>query len=199
MYFAIWPSPSTWVATLATAFVVKAMDDAIDRPRDDALGLFNWANQLGPSLTVYTIVIEAVAMVSNRNVAISFLAGSYVVGMLSNMRDRMPSGLRGWQEAVLVGGLTLWWLQSRWHLVLGAAAIMFVIQLMDDALDRTTTILWANTVWVRVYLIIVSTIAAGYLAPSLAVTGLLVWLGYTAIELAFRYNAGRRHIGDAHD
>lgn len=121
------------VAVLLTGAAVKLADDVLDRHLDACRGRITSYNLLQEGSTTYALAFLAVAAALDPPRATSLFAAAYAVGMVGTAGERLPSGLKGYQESLLLlGGLGLWW---GWQEIVSSLAVVGAWQLIDDMLD----------------------------------------------------------------
>lgn len=184
MFIGIFPSLREVLAVASCAITVKWMDDAVDAPRDQALGLPNWGGRLGRSLTVYAVAGAVLAMVLDRRWTVALLASAYVVGMAGQWRERQGSGLLGWQESLLAAALATAYLGVG-RLWIASLLSMLAIQLGDDWIDGCRSIAWLGGRREQAFWALVAASAALWFKPTLGGTVLVVWLIYAGVEAAW--------------
>lgn len=131
------PAWATLVRDLGAAFLtglaVKIMDDFMDAPLDQCRGLQTVAQRLGTASLPYALAAIAAGAALNHRWAISLFLASYALGMAVDLGRRLPTGLLGYQEALVALGASL----VLYGPVRTAAAVAIVtaIQMTDDLLD----------------------------------------------------------------
>lgn len=123
------------VAILCAGMAIRLMDDVVDRASDKSIGLVTSVDQLADTALVYALAALATgAFLAPALVGALFLA-AYAVGMGGDLKRRLPSGLSGYQESVLVIAIGIAgagvWIMS-W-----AVAVMVALQAIDDLRDLT--------------------------------------------------------------
>lgn len=118
-----------------TGITIKMMDDFIDEDFDHLIGIFNLTKELGPGIVSYILLIFSLAIVLNPKVATSLFFVSFSIGMVGNLTAKMPSGLYGYQESIIVLILALF--LSGTKEVFSSLFLITAIQLWDDYLDYT--------------------------------------------------------------
>lgn len=123
---------SSLAAAALAALAVKLMDDTLDEPRDLAAGRANWATRLDGGAASYALALLALSAGLDGRLAAAVLLAAFGVGMRGG-RERLPLGLRAWQESVLALGLAVWLCGPR----LAAAAVLAAVcaQAADDVID----------------------------------------------------------------
>lgn len=134
-------------AVLFVAFAVKLMDDFMDLRHDVQLGVPSLAERLGEATLPYALMLLAMAALFDPRVAIPLFTASYAVGMALDLNRMLPSGLYGWQEAliaVVLGVALAGPIEQLWSVV----AIGFV-QCVDDIQDAKRDVLTGSSNLVR--------------------------------------------------
>jgi len=113
--------------------VIKIMDDYIDRDIDELKGQWNIASIFKRAILPYSLVLVIISLYLNFSEAVSIFAASYFLGMCNELNERLPSGLKGWQEGVLLLLFTTY--MNSLQECLAALLIVCSIQFIDDFLD----------------------------------------------------------------
>lgn len=123
------------ISVLLCAIAVKLVDDFLDRDMDTRAGSRNLAVRFGNGTVIYAMLALAVAASLNAMISIPLFLASYSIGMCNDLKQSFPSGLRGWQESLLVVllGIILW----GWEMMLFSLLFVSSIQLFDDYLDMS--------------------------------------------------------------
>jgi len=134
-----------FISILFTGIVVKIMDDYMDREFDELVNNENTTKILGLGMLPYAIFIFSLACILDLATAISLFFASFTTGMVWNLNAKMPSGMHGYQESliIIVLGLILFGAVEMFSSLL----LIFAIQLWDDYVDynkdRYSTKNWA--------------------------------------------------------
>ncbi len=115
-------------AILLTALVIKCLDDYLDQDSNNPL-----LTALGRGDVVYFVLGILIAAALDFSLVFSLFSASYIVGMFFDMKTKLPSGLPGWVESIIV--ITLSIIFTGLTSTLWAVMIIFSIQLLDDLLD----------------------------------------------------------------
>lgn len=120
-------------AILLCGWVVKMMDDFLDLRYDILQGEQSLAVRLGEGTLPYSLLLFCFAVLIEPATACSLLLGAYACGMAGDLERQLPSGLKGYQEALaaLLFGL----LFLPWHAVVWGASVMLAVQAVDDLAD----------------------------------------------------------------
>lgn len=121
------------VAIFLSGWVIKMMDDFLDLRYDILHGDQSLAVRLGEGTLPYSLLLFCLAVLVEPATACSLFLGAYAVGMAGDLERQLPSGLYGYQEALLA--LLLGLLFLPWHAVVWGAAIMLAVQAVDDLAD----------------------------------------------------------------
>lgn len=116
-----------------TGLVIKLMDDFLDQDLDRLKGEENFSRIIGRGILPYSLVIIILALYFNFNESVSYFAASYFLGMAYDDRERLPSRLFGWQEGLIVLGISI--LLTSLKDTLSALILILLIQLFDDYVD----------------------------------------------------------------
>lgn len=127
------PLAKEFLAVFLTGLVIKLTDDFIDREYDILLGRQNFTNVLGAGILPYAIVIFSLACLLEPQTSISLFFSSYIIGMTAEYSTKMPSGLYGYQESLIM--LSLGILVLGYIEMFSSLFIMWTIQLWDDLYD----------------------------------------------------------------
>lgn len=129
---------SEWVAAFISAALcsvaVKLLDDYLDREIDEACGEPNSVNRLGEGAVAYCLPALASSVAFQPEIGACLFFASWAVGMYHDLNASFPSGLRGWQESLLVC-LTGWYLFT-WQSMLWTILLAGGVQLFDDIVDQ---------------------------------------------------------------
>ncbi|NLJ84023.1 MAG: hypothetical protein GX336_03830 [Halanaerobiaceae bacterium] len=113
--------------------VIKIMDDFIDKEIDEFKGQWNITSIFKRAILPYSLVLTIISLFLNFSEAVSGFAASYLLGMSSGLNERLPSGLKAWQEGLIFLLLSIY--MSSVGDSLAALLIISTIQLIDDFLD----------------------------------------------------------------
>lgn len=127
------PLVSKIFAVFLTGLVIKMMDDFIDSEYDDMLGKRNLSNVLGRGILPYAIFIFSLACLLDPRTSIGLFFSSYILGMVTDYNVKMPAGLYGYQESLIV--LSLGILLLGFSEITSSLFIMGFVQLWDDLCD----------------------------------------------------------------
>ncbi|HHX02245.1 MAG TPA: hypothetical protein GX739_06200 [Firmicutes bacterium] len=111
-------------ATVLTAIAVKWLDDCIDEKHP--------TNSVR-SGAAYSLLAILVAAILDLPLTIALFSACYVIGMFTSMTQKLPSGLPGWLESMLIlifaavycGLAATFW----------SVLVIYSVQLLDDLLD----------------------------------------------------------------
>ena len=122
-----------WMIIFLTGIVVKLMDDYLDQELDKIEGKFTLAVILDKAIVPYSLLCMVICMTINPKLAGSLFLASYIIGMGSNLKQRLPLGLSAFQEFVIFGlfGLIIFGITE----MLSSLLIIIFIQFIDDFLD----------------------------------------------------------------
>lgn len=116
--------------------VIKLMDDYFDEELDYLLEKKTLAMRLQTSTLPYSLLLFTLAVLLIREMAISLFLASYILGMHSELEERQPSGLKGYQESLLL--TLLLFLTIHPLEVMTSFSIILTIQIIDDYVDYYT-------------------------------------------------------------
>ncbi|MBP2649494.1 MAG: hypothetical protein H6Q74_319 [Firmicutes bacterium] len=133
MWPAMYNCTAVVLAVIFCAVAVKLTDDYLDIEYDIACHKFNLARYFGSGTVIYAMLFLAVAASFNATVSLMLFMASYAVGMFSDLNTRMPSGLLGWQESILVIIVSV--IIYGWQLSGFSLLIIFAVQCLDDCID----------------------------------------------------------------
>lgn len=119
------------VATVAAA--VKLMDDVLDAPHDRVRGAPNWAESLGRSATPYAMLLLVIGTAAHGPLAAALFLAAYAWGMAGDWRQKMPSGMQGWQESALA--LAVSWAAAGTADTVLAISLVGALHWIDEWLD----------------------------------------------------------------
>lgn len=120
-------------AVFLTGLAVKLMDDFLDLRTDLQAGIPSAGERLGEATLPYALLLLALGALMDVRVAVPLFTASYAVGMAFDLSRVLPSGLYGWQEALLAVGAGAAFAgpaQQLW-----ALAVVAFVQCMDDIAD----------------------------------------------------------------
>jgi hypothetical protein len=121
------------IGLILIGFVIKLMDDFLDQDLDSLKGEWNFAGKLGRGILPYSLVLIIIALYLNFMESVSFFAASYTLGMVYDVKDRLPSHLRSWQEGLIVCLISIY-LTNLWE-TFTALILILLIQFIDDFFD----------------------------------------------------------------
>lgn len=133
----MWPEIFEFLSTAAAVACcsasIKLADDYLDKEYDIAAGKTNWAEVLGRGTMLYAMFLLAISAGLNTKLSLSLFLASYIIGMFSSMREKLPSRLNGFQESLvaLIFGLVFF----DWNSMLFSLSFVAAVQLFDDYLD----------------------------------------------------------------
>lgn len=113
---------------------VRWLDDGLDWPRDRAMGRPNWVRCFGRGIHVYAALVLVLAAGVHAATAVPVFLASYGLGMLATPGEKEPSGLKGWQETLLVVFVSLVLVGP--VSTLAAMLAVATVQLLDDWWER---------------------------------------------------------------
>lgn len=115
-----------------TGLVIKIMDDYIDQDIDVLKKESNLYIALEYGGLPYGLLLLSLAIILDFPTALSLFFSSFAVGMAGVQSAKMPSGLYGFQESLLVVFFGIFLFKSE---MLSSLFIIVTIQLWDDFLD----------------------------------------------------------------
>jgi 4-hydroxybenzoate polyprenyltransferase len=130
----ILPFLRPWLACFFTGTAVKIMDDYLDTPVDRIIGRQTWAARLEEAALPYALLALSLAVIAEPIWAITLFWASYAMGMRGDMARLLPLGLRGWQEALVLGVIS--GLAFGWKVTISSWLAIFTVQAIDDLVDQ---------------------------------------------------------------
>lgn len=121
-------------STVFCAAAVKLVDDYLDKELDAIDNQPNWIVRLGDGTVVYAMPLMVISISLRSDTSAALFLSAWAIGMFQHLGIKYPSGLHGWQEAVLSIGFGC--LLAGWRVMLLALLITLGVQLVDDMLDR---------------------------------------------------------------
>lgn len=116
-----------------TGFVIKIMDDYTDQNIDKMLEKPNIYEAMELGGLPYVLLLLSLAFILDPITSLSLFLSSYVIGMMGSINVKMPSGLYGYQESILI--LLLSFIILKKIDMVSSITIIVAIQLLDDFLD----------------------------------------------------------------
>ncbi|MFW5991758.1 MAG: hypothetical protein ACOCQN_01030 [Halanaerobiaceae bacterium] len=117
---------------LLTGIVIKLMDDFLDYNIDE----WNSTVYLERAVLPYSLVLFFIALFFNFEESVGLFAASYCLGMNTNKKTRLPSGLLAWQEGLLIIIISI--CITDLYNVIYSLILILTIQLIDDLIDYQT-------------------------------------------------------------
>ncbi|HEY8552282.1 MAG TPA: hypothetical protein VIL40_02375 [Thermaerobacter sp.] len=127
------PGGTRVAAVIAVGIAVKLMDDVLDQEEDALTERPNVAVRLGAAAIAYALAALALAAALSPRDALSLFWASYAWGMGHGAGERLPLGLRAWQETALAVALAV--LAAGLPDAVAALALIGSVQLLDDWVD----------------------------------------------------------------
>ncbi|SHJ54721.1 hypothetical protein SAMN02745975_02334 [Geosporobacter subterraneus DSM 17957] len=118
------------VATFLTGIIIKLLDDYMDEELPSKLLSPETRNGILP----YSLIIFSLAAALNLTYTVTLFSGAYVLGMFFHMQQKLPTGLTGLQESLIILFINL--LIFPFAAVLTSLLVILFIQSIDDLLDR---------------------------------------------------------------
>ncbi len=115
-----------------TGLVIKLMDDYLDQEIDRLNGRKTLALKLERAILPYALILMTFSSLIDPNLTVALFWASYIIGMGID-RDRLPTGLKAYQEVILM--LAFGFIALDKEEFLFALSIIFFIQLVDDYID----------------------------------------------------------------
>ncbi len=133
MWHEIFEQSAIVISVILCAIAVKLVDDFLDQDLDTSASSHNFANSLGKGTIIYAMLALTLAISINALVTIPLFLASYSIGMFSDLQQPFPSGLKGWQESLLVifCGILFW----GWEQMFFSLLFISSVQLFDDYVD----------------------------------------------------------------
>ena len=124
---AIFETAKTAFSLLLTGAAIKLMDDFVDAAPGE-----RWGGER--SALPYALLFFAGGAAPNSSLTVSLFLAAYALGMAYDYAEKMPSGLLGYQESLLVVALGI--VVLGWSEIAGSLLIIASIQLLDDVRDQ---------------------------------------------------------------
>lgn len=133
MWQEIYDNSATVVAVILCAVAIKLADDFLDEEIDENIGNENWSIILGRGAPIYAMLFLSLSIYLNPPVSLSLFLASYSIGMLHDLKQRLPTNLTGYQESLIafIIGIIL----CGWKLMIFAILFVIGVQLIDDCID----------------------------------------------------------------
>ncbi len=116
-----------------TGIVIKLMDDYLDLKEDKLNEEFNFFYLLHKGILPYTLIIFFIALSFNFNEALTLFSSSYIIGMGYEWKTKYSSGLKGWQESIIIMIITIYF--TSFHKFFLSFIFILSAQLIDDLID----------------------------------------------------------------
>jgi hypothetical protein len=116
-----------------TGLSIKLMDDYLDQELDKLSNKRTMAIKLERASLPYTLLLFSLAVALNYSWSLSLFWASYILGMGYDLQNSLPTGLKSYQESVILLILSLYILEP--EQMFSSLLIIFVIQLIDDLID----------------------------------------------------------------
>ena len=123
-----------FLACFFTGTAVKIMDDYLDASTDRMVGRRTWAAELEEAALPYALVALSLAVIAEPVWSVTLFWASYAVGMRGDLARCLPLGLKGWQEALLIGIIA--GLAYGWKTTVSSLLAIFSVQAIDDLIDQ---------------------------------------------------------------
>ncbi|MFW6281697.1 MAG: hypothetical protein ACOC1O_02730 [bacterium] len=121
------------IGILIMGIVIKIMDDSLDRDLDKMTGQWNITSILNRSITPYCILMVIISLYFNFEECISIYMTSYILGMINDCREKLPSKLFAWQECIIIFFLSI--SITSFINMISTIFIIILIQIIDDYID----------------------------------------------------------------
>lgn len=130
----IFPFLRPCLACFFIGTAIKIMDDYLDAPVDQIIGRQTWAAGLEEAALPYALLAVSLAVPAEPSWAITLFWASYAMGMRGDLTRPLPLGLRGWQEALVLGVIS--GLVFGWRATISSWLAIFTVQAIDDLMDQ---------------------------------------------------------------
>ena len=121
------------ISIFLTGIVIKIMDDFLDQDIDSlyrkGLNIFLVVEH---SVMSYTLLLLSFAFILDPVTSLSLFFASFALGMLTNLTVKMPTGLYGYQESLIIVFVGCILFRTN---MLSSLLIILTVQLCDDFLD----------------------------------------------------------------
>ncbi|KXS41772.1 MAG: hypothetical protein AWU54_1530 [Candidatus Frackibacter sp. T328-2] len=109
------------------------MDDYLDQNLDELIGKQTLAIKLRRATIPYALLSFSLSVILNIQWAISLFWGSYIIGMGNDLSNSLPSGLKAYQESIILFSIGCFLLPI--YELISSILIIFNLQLIDDLID----------------------------------------------------------------
>lgn len=113
------------------------MDDFLDKDLDELTKENNMVILLGSGIIPYILVLFSIACAIDSKISASLFLSSYCLGMANDSTVKMPSGLYGYHESILV--IILGFGLLGFKIMASSLFVIAAIQLWDDYVDFDNT------------------------------------------------------------
>lgn len=122
-----------FIGIFLIAVVIKIMDDFLDKDIDKLSNQWNITLILKRAILPYCIVLLILSLYCNFNESVSIFAASYMLGMINEHNQQLPTRLYAWQEGLLMILFAIYMTSVKD--VFSALVIVSFIQIIDDVID----------------------------------------------------------------
>ncbi|KXG76869.1 hypothetical protein [Thermotalea metallivorans] len=120
------------IASLLVGFSIKLMDDYIDEEKE-MQSSHSLVKQMGKGTLPYAMILTALAAGFHGEYAVTLTSACYIVGMFHHLNTKLLSGLRSYQESLLVMLINVYFFS--FQAIFSSIIIILLIQIADDILD----------------------------------------------------------------
>lgn len=117
-------------ATFLTGIVIKLLDDYMDEELPSKL----LSPERKDGILPYSLITFSIAAALNLTYTVTLFSGAYVLGMFFHMQQKLPTGLTGLEESLIIIFINL--LIFPFAAVLTSLLVILFIQSIDDLIDR---------------------------------------------------------------
>ncbi|SDC26734.1 MULTISPECIES: hypothetical protein [unclassified Candidatus Frackibacter] len=124
---------NNFIAVFFAGISIKLMDDYLDQNLDELIGKQTLAIKLRRATIPYALLSFSLSVILNIQWAISLFWGSYIIGMGNDLSNSLPSGLKAYQESIILFSIGCFLLPI--YELISSILIIFNLQLIDDLID----------------------------------------------------------------
>lgn len=120
------------IASIMVGFVIKLLDDYID---DDSKFIYNNSliDRLGKGIVPYSMIIFSIGAGIDIEYSVTLMSACYMVGMFHDLYMKLPTGLRGYQESIILLFLNTYLFSFK--IIITSLVVILLIQFIDDLVD----------------------------------------------------------------
>ncbi len=122
-----------FISILSVGMTIKIMDDYLDQDLDRIEEKRTLAQHLQRASLPYALILFSIAVLFNKETAISLFAASYILGMHHEWQENLPFGIKSYQESLLVMIICLIFIRPL--PMITSFSLMMLVQIADDFID----------------------------------------------------------------